>query len=232
MWLYSFLLILSVTVPLLLSFDKKLQFYKQWNIVLPSITIVAAFYIICDVYLTKLGVWGFNTQYVLNIFLFDLPIEECLFFIIIPYASIFLHASFILYFPKIQLSNKLTRIISTIILVGSFLLVMFYFNRIYTAYAFSLLIIALIVSFFDKTGNLNKFYITFLIILIPFLLVNSILTGSFIDQEVVWYNNRENLGIRIFTIPVEDFAYGFSLILFNLLAISVLKTFFKQNNKM
>ncbi len=231
MWLYTILLLLSISVPLLLSFDKKLQFYKQWNIVLPSIAIVAVFYIICDVYLTELRVWGFNLRYIQNIFILNLPIEECLFFFVIPYASIFLHASFVLYFPKLQLTNKFTKVISTLLLVVSLLLVILYFNRIYTVYAFSLLIIALIISFFDKTGNLNKFYITFFIILIPFLLVNSILTGSFIPQEVVWYNNTENLGIRLFTIPVEDFAYGFSLILFNLLVISGFKYIFKRNNK-
>ncbi len=231
MWLYSILLISSISVPLMLSFDKKLQFYKRWKIVLPSITIVAIFYIIFDVYLTELGVWGFNYRYIQNIFILNLPIEECLFFFVIPYASIFLHASFVLYFPKILLNNVFTKLISTLLIIVSILLIILYFDRIYTVYAFSLLIIALIISFFDKTRNLNKFYITFLIILIPFLLVNSVLTGSFIPQEVVWYNNTENIGIRIFTIPVEDFAYGFSLILFNLLLISKLDIFTKRNLK-
>jgi lycopene cyclase domain-containing protein len=66
------------------------------------------------------------------------------------------------------------------------------------------------------------------VILIPFLIVNGILTGSFIDGEVVWYNNNENLGIRFFTIPIEDFGYGFSMILFNLLLIGRLQ---KQPNE-
>jgi lycopene cyclase domain-containing protein len=49
--------------------------------------------------------------------------------------------------------------------------------------------------------------------LIPFFIVNGILTGSFIDEPVVWYNNDENLGIRLFTIPVEDSVYAFTMIL-------------------
>jgi lycopene cyclase domain-containing protein len=52
--------------------------------------------------------------------------------------------------------------------------------------------------------------------LIPFFIVNGILTGSFIENEVVWYNNSENLGIRLFTIPIEDTIYALSLILTNL----------------
>lgn len=43
------------------------------------------------------------------------------------------------------------------------------------------------------------------------------LTGSLIDAPIVWYNDAENLGIRIFTIPVEDVFYGMGLVLLNIL---------------
>jgi lycopene cyclase domain-containing protein len=60
MSLYFILLLLSVSVPLLLSFDKRLQFYKSWKYVFPSIIVVAGIYIAVDVYFTKMGYWGFN----------------------------------------------------------------------------------------------------------------------------------------------------------------------------
>ena len=44
-------------------------------------------------------------------------------------------------------------------------------------------------------------------------MVNGVLTGSFIDQEVVWYNSDAIMGVRIGTIPFEDYFYGFLLIL-------------------
>jgi lycopene cyclase domain-containing protein len=59
--------------------------------------------------------------------------------------------------------------------------------------------------------------------LIPFFIVNGILTGSFIENEVVWYNDFENLGIRLFTIPIEDTVYAFTLILLNLFVMSCLE---------
>jgi lycopene cyclase domain-containing protein len=96
-------------------------------------------------------------------------------------------------------------------------------EKAYTTYIFSLLILVLSLSFFDKTNVINSFYFTFLVILVPFIAVNAILTGSFIDEPVVWYNNYENIGIRFLTIPVEDFGYAFSLILFNLLLRNKLK---------
>ena len=53
-------------------------------------------------------------------------------------------------------------------------------------------------------------------ILIPFLIVNGILTGSFIKDEVVWYDDLENLGLRIFTIPIEDAFYGMLLLILSI----------------
>lgn len=46
-------------------------------------------------------------------------------------------------------------------------------------------------------------------------MVNGILTGSFIADEVVWYNNNENMAFRLGTIPFEDVFYGMALLLLN-----------------
>jgi len=229
MFLYSILLLGSFIIPFSLSFDKKLRFYKQWKFVLPSIAIVAVFYIIFDIYYTKGGVWGFNPMYHSEFLINGLPIEECLFFIVIPYASIFLHEAFVLYFPSIKLNYKLARLISFGIITISVIVILFNYDKAYTLYAYSLLIVSLFISLFDKKRLASHFYITFLFILIPFFIVNGILTGTFIESEVVWYNNIENLGIRILTIPVEDFAYGFSMIFFNLLLIGKLKTMMSKD---
>ena len=64
--------------------------------------------------------------------------------------------------------------------------------------------------------------ISYLIMLIPFFIVNGILTGTGIENEVVWYNNNENLGIRLLTIPVEDFFYGMFLIGMNIMLYELL----------
>ncbi|MFA9390450.1 MAG: lycopene cyclase domain-containing protein [Prolixibacteraceae bacterium] len=214
--IYLYLLLGSLAVPLLLSFDKKLQFYKKWKFILPAISIVAAVYLAFDVLLTHLGVWGFNAEYHSKQLLLGLPLEEWLFFFVIPYASLFLHHSFILYFPNIQLTNKLSKMISFILIVIFLFLIGANYHRIYTVYILSFAVLAMVISFFQKKKILNQFLITYLIILIPFILVNAILTGTFIDGEVVWYNNEENLGIRFLTIPIEDFAYAFSMLLFSL----------------
>ena len=83
-----------------------------------------------------------------------------------------------------------------------------------------------------KVQWLGKFYVVYTVLLLPFLIVNGILTGTGLESPVVWYNNTENLGIRLLTIPVEDIFYGKLLILMNLLIYQHLKrktTVYKHN---
>jgi lycopene cyclase domain-containing protein len=101
------------------------------------------------------------------------------------------------------------------------------YDKWYTAINYSVLVLLLTYTVFKVPHILNTFFITFLIILIPFSIVNGILTGSFIDQPVVRYNNAENLGIRLGTIPIEDIGYAFSMLLMSLVLINKIekKTF-------
>ena len=46
-----------------------------------------------------------------------------------------------------------------------------------------------------------------------FSIVNGLLTGTLIKNQVVWYNNNENLSIRLGTIPVEDIFYALLMLL-------------------
>jgi lycopene cyclase domain-containing protein len=98
-----------------------------------------------------------------------------------------------------------------------FLLLVFggyFINNLYTGVTFMItgLFLALIMLKL-RTRFMGRFYFAFIVILLPFLIVNGILTGSFIDEPVVWYNNEENLGIRLGTIPVEDVVYGMLMVL-------------------
>ena len=67
--------------------------------------------------------------------------------------------------------------------------------------------------FLDKRSGikiLNKrlFYVFLLIILFFKLLVNGYLTG----KNIVIYNPEFFLGLRIGSIPIEDFLFGFSMV--------------------
>jgi lycopene cyclase domain-containing protein len=228
--LYLSLLLISVIIPLGLSFDRKVGFHRHWKTLFPSVIIVGSVYITADIFFVKAGIWGFNPAYHSKIVLLGLPLEEWLFFVLIPYACVFIHYVFISYFPDLILSNIFVRIFSAILIVIILTITIINYNKTYTLFNFSLLIISILIALFDRHRLLNRYYISFLIMLIPFFIVNSILTGTLIPGEVVWYNNSEIIGIRLLTVPVEDTGYAFSLVLLNLLLINRFQEFYKQHN--
>jgi lycopene cyclase domain-containing protein len=189
-----------------------MNFIKQWKTVFLSIFIVALFFIIWDIIFTKNGVWGFNADYHLPYKIAGLPIDEMLFFICIPYASIFIHYSLEYFKPKVLLSTKTVHNITILLLIIVGMTLFFNLDKAYTSVNYVFLVITLLTANFLGKDILKRFYIAFVIILIPFFIVNGILTGSFISEPVVWYNNSENLGIRLFTIPIEDIGYAFNML--------------------
>ena len=229
MSLYLILEISSLAIPFILSFDKKVAFYTKWKILFPSILLTGILFITADIVFAKQGIWGFNPRYHSNLLISGIPFEEWLFFVVIPYASIFTHYVFTSYFPDAFLSGKITRIITLILLLVLTGIIILFYDRVYTLFYAALMAVILIISLFEKEPLLNRFYITFLIILVPFFLINGILTGSFMAEEVVWYNNSEITGFRIFTVPFEDIMYCFSLILLNLMLMEKFqKVIFKR----
>lgn len=220
MSLYLFLNIASFLIPFLYSFESRMKYIKRWKAVFSSIIITAIFFIVWDIIFTKIGVWSFNPRYHSGIEFFDLPLEEWLFFICIPYASLFIHFAFHYFYPKVSLSDKTVRMIYWVLIIVLLPTIAFHYDKWYTMVNYSVLILVLTYTIFKVPVILNTFFITFLIILVPFSIVNGILTGSFIDEPVVSYNNAENLGIRLGTIPIEDIGYAFTMLLMSLVLIT------------
>ncbi len=213
---YLLVNILAVSIPLLLSFDRKVHYYKRWKYLFPAIGIILAVFIIWDIIFTAKGIWGFNPLHLSSFKIINLPPGEWLFFITVPYSSVFLYDVFKAYLKKSPLEN-ISRAISMFLIGFLLILGLLSWDKAYTFLTFILLSLTiLIVHFGLKVKFMGWFYFAYLITLIPFLIVNGILTGTGIEQEIVWYNNDENLGIRLLTIPVEDIFYGMLLILGNI----------------
>lgn len=172
-----------------------------------------ALFIPWDIIFTNNGFWGFNNIYISGFKLLNLPIEEWLFFICIPYACMFTHYSLRYFYPKLAFGKRATSI--TYIILQCIMIITLWYNydKWYTLINFGYAILLLGLVYNLKREQLQKFLPTFIIILLPFFLINGILTGSFIENQVVWYNNTENLGIRIFTIPIEDSIYALTMLL-------------------
>ena len=191
--------------------------HRKWPALFTAIGLSMIPYVIWDVYFTVQGYWGFNPEYLTGIYLFRLPLEEWLFFVCIPYACVFTHLSLLEINPRLRLSQTAAQRISYLLLALFTLVLVFNWERAYTAVDMIFAILILSLAMWKNSELLRSFYLTFLVMLIPFFIVNGILTGTGIEGNIVWYNDQENLGIRMGTIPVEDSVYAFSLILLNLL---------------
>ncbi len=211
-FLYLILNLGSLSIPLIYSFEKNMRFIKHWKAVLISITIVAVVFLVWDAIFTKNGVWGFNPDYHLPFLLLGMPIEEWLFFFCIPYASIFIHYSLEYFKPNLLIPVKATKVITLSILLIVLPVLVMNWGKAYTTVNYCFLIGILLLGYFYGIEYLRRFYIAFLIILIPFFIVNGVLTGTGIEEPVVWYNNNENLSIRLLTIPIEDIGYAFTML--------------------
>jgi lycopene cyclase domain-containing protein len=211
---YLLINIFTISYPLFKSFEQKVNMVSRWPALLPAIGITAAIFIIWDALFTAMGVWGFNDSHLIGVKMLGLPLEEWLFFFTVPYACMFIY-EVLNYFVKRDVLGGLARPFSIVLAV--FLVVMgaLHLDKWYTSVTFLSTAAWLGLIIWRKPDWLGRFYLGYMVSLVPFLMVNGVLTGSFLDEPVVWYNDAENLGLRIATIPVEDSMYMLLMLLMN-----------------
>lgn len=202
--------------PFIAAFSPRIRFYRDFLPFLVANFFVGVLFIGWDVLFTHFGVWGFNARYVVGIYFLRLPVEELLFFLCIPFSCVFTYRcldQFGLLARVVPMKDR-----AEMIIVGLLVTVAVIFHsRLYTSSAFlSAAFACLVVRLLGGGRLLANCLVTYLFLLIPFFIVNGVLTGTGLAEPVVRYNNAENMGIRILTIPVEDLFYGFSLIALNI----------------
>ena len=210
---YTYLIInfLTIFFPVVLSFDRRVQFAKSWRYILPGMAITGLVFLFWDVLFTVKGVWWFSQERTIGIKFYGLPLEEILFFLTVPFACIFIYAC-LNYYVKWSLNIRLTRIISNLLLILSAVLLILNYDRLYTAVTFGLLFAVIVyLQFIARAEWLSRFYMAYVVSLLPFYIVNGLLTSI----PVVLYNDAENLGFRVGTIPFEDHFYSLALLVMN-----------------
>lgn len=180
---------------------------------LPAIGITAVLFIAWDALYTGLDVWGFNPQYVSGIYLIGLPLEEILFFFSVPYACLFTYFALNHLVERDHLFPH-QELISSVLIIVLLVLGSYFMDKLYTGVTFLLAgaFLALVMLKL-RVRFMGRFYFAFAFLLIPFLIINGILTGSITPEPVVWYDDSENMGIRLGTIPLEDFVYAMLMVL-------------------
>ena len=168
-------------------------------------------YIIWDALVTG-SHWQFNTAYTLDFRLVGLPIEEWLFFITVPFGCLLVWETL----PDARLSRQLRplrHVRSVLYAALPIGIAVFSTGRQYTGLVLCCFGLVGLVDTLLRTHLLlePKTYLYLAIVAVLILVFNGYLTA----RPVVLYGEAYQSGYRMLTIPVEDFGYGFTLVLFN-----------------
>ncbi|MDP4964413.1 MAG: lycopene cyclase domain-containing protein, partial [Salibacteraceae bacterium] len=197
-YIYLLINVLTIAYPLAQSYEKRIRLLQHWKAIFTSIAITGAVFLAWDELFTQLEVWGFNGRYLTGIYIGALPIEEWGFFLTVPFACIFVYEVLNYFIKKDIFANSHQAITLFFLMVTAFLGYYFH-DRMYTSTSFffaAILLLGQLMVF--RFSWMGRFYMAYFVCLIPFLIMNGWLTGSFTDEPIVWYNNLENMGLRIF----------------------------------
>ncbi len=200
--------LLVLAVPLALSFDRKVAFWRKWPQVFAAIAVVVAAFGAWDAWMAARGIWGFNPQHAGEWRFLHLPPGEWLFFACVPYACLFVLECVRAYFPDRRWPAPRAAFLAP---AGLFLILAWAFReRAYTATVFLACgaVLALLEGLAPATLRSRNFWLALGLTYVPFLVANGFLTGI----PIVLYDDAENLAWRVGPIPVEDFFFSFAML--------------------
>ncbi len=239
---YLILDILILAFPLLFSFKWVFPFYKNYKPLAASILIVGGIYIFWDILVTWRGDWWFNHEYLVDLgfTIGGIPLEEALFFVVVPYSCIFIYENLQFFFTDQEI--PFNKIIYYGIAILFAVMGLLFYHQDYTILALlsasSFLLIA--ATWFQDLLRSRNFWFYILISFVAFIIFNYLLTSIPIvlyNPNAIWGGTVEQIWYgRFITIPFEDFFYNFSMLSYYLLVYQYFKrrwnpAFTKSNQK-
>lgn len=218
---YEYILfnLLVIAGPLALSFDRRVRFVRNWGKALLTLLIAMVPFVSWDALVTGRH-WWFNDAYTLDVRLAGLPPGEWLFFVTVPFACLFTWEVLKGYFANPVLP-RMAAVGTTLFFAIPAGVVLFVLGKEYTGLAFLALgLVAGLDRLLTTHIFRQKLTYPFLAIATVFMLI---FNGYLTARPVVLYGEAYQLGLRIFTIPVEDFVYGYALLLLCLVVFERLK---------
>ncbi len=218
---YEYLLfnVLVMAGPIGFSFENKVRFASRWPMVFTAIAAVLVPFVLWDALVVGRH-WWFNQDYTTGFRVAGLPVEEILFFVSVPFACLFVWEVFFAHREAAVVirTGTLGVFAACSLIIGTLFLLLGYEYP-----GLVLLALALVIGLdlVLKTGVLleSRTYRYLGVLAVFILLFNGYLTA----RPLVLYDTSFQLGIYIFTIPLEDFFYGFALILFTLILYEKLR---------
>ncbi|AKV74120.1 MULTISPECIES: lycopene cyclase domain-containing protein [Metallosphaera] len=180
---------------------------RNYLALLKSILVVAPLYLFWDFLATYRDSWVFNPSYVLGVYVYNLPVEEVLFFVVTPFATIMIY-DFLRGRPdrRVKWGSWMGVVVGVLSILSSPL----FMAHSYTFVDLLYLGMGLILTWVMDKGMLESlnFWKFMGLSYVPFMVFDFFLTAL----PVVEYGSGSILGVRVITIPVEDFMYSFSML--------------------
>ncbi|MFT5859133.1 MAG: lycopene cyclase domain-containing protein [Flavobacteriaceae bacterium] len=194
---------------LVLGTYKPVNFMRRWKSAFLAGSIMAIVSSLMSLLLTSSGIIGFNPEFSLGLIVYNLPIEELLFYFSFPLFSIFIYENLKYYFRKTPM--RWTNLIVKLFIPGFCLFIaLLEDSGTYTLAVLGLTTLTFVL--WSLYPSLQKIAATYLICLLPYLLTRYLLIGTEINPSSIWHNESHQLSIKIGTLPMEEIADGFALI--------------------
>ena len=207
--------------PIISQLSRQIKHVSRWQLKLLTSGIIMIPYVIWDA-LVAGSHWWFNEAYTLDFRLLGLPIEEWLFFITVPFGCLLVwetlpHTD--RWLVRLESLRHVRTVLYAALPAGVWV---FSTGKQYTGLVlFSFGLVGLVDMLLSVDLLLRpKTYLYLAIVCGCILVFNGYLTA----RPIVLYGEAYQIGFRILTIPVEDFGYGFTLMLFNTMLYEKLRT--------
>lgn len=182
---------------------------QRWRAAWGAVAAAAVPYLIWDALVTGRH-WWFNPRFILGVRLAGLPVEEVLFFFTMPFACLFswqviFHGDRDLPLPGLRAVYAPAL---ALVPLGAWLFAARGLE--YTGLALGSFGLAAAVDLALRTRVLAR--PRFLALLAFVVALTTLFNGYLTARPVVLYDEHYQLGIRVLTVPVEDYVYGLSLV--------------------
>ncbi|MBN1821671.1 MAG: hypothetical protein JXR31_09230 [Prolixibacteraceae bacterium] len=210
---YIISLVLLFIVVLIFSLKKELNIRGQVKYFFPALIISGALFIMFEIRFVEFEVWQYKLNHLVGKYYMSLPVETWLYYIVMLFTGFLIYRIVSIFSPFKINANYF--VFLSLVLLAVFA-AMAYFYRILTYTFVIFMFLTVYFGYVIFRGKFKKhyqdFYISFLLELVPFFILNILATRL----PVITYNSKYITGINLFGVPFENMAGFFLLFLMSI----------------
>lgn len=200
--------------------NRQINFAGQSKFIILAVLINVFAFSVPTEFLTQLKVIVFNPPYLSGMTLWELPIEELLLSLLLPFSGIAIYLFMNMRYKDNSL-EKYSLALSNMMLGVCIAMLYFGHQKLYTLFTFSILLVFLLyIEYVNRIRFMYKFYRAFLVSLLLFYTVYGILTSI----PVIQYTTEETLNFNFSHIPFESHFYYMSMLLLSVYLYELFKS--------